>query len=93
MNDFEYPPWTIGPGETPVSFGPGFSACRKAIVEMEVGLKGHITEQTCSMSKEWGNIVRAKILFAHNGSTSNLLLTCWSRPGPGVSLMTMVDCC
>ena len=91
---YSCPPWSATPDETIVSNPSGFSSCRKVIGILASNMNATVTERVCSLSNEWGKIIRAKIAYAYEGSPATALVTCWSTPGSGVGIfMKLDDCC
>ncbi|HUO11143.1 MAG TPA: hypothetical protein VMU37_00150 [Caulobacteraceae bacterium] len=94
VDGFSYPPPGGSPGETALpSDAVGFSACRRVLNALSSRMNGKITNQTCSESKQWGNIVRAKINYEREGSSGTACVTCWSGSGRGVQVAMTLNCC
>jgi hypothetical protein len=90
-DSYSCPPWTVAPGETVSSDPAGFDACLTVISALAERVNGKVTEQSYSMSKQWGKIVRAKIAYEHKGSGGGFLVICWSETGSDVKIALQVD--
>ena len=93
MNIFPHPPWNATRDETSVADSAGFTDCEQAIEAFASRGKGNITDRHCSVSKDWGRILRAKVAFAHPGFDATVLVTCWTGEGPGVRVAVEVERC
>ena len=93
MDNFPHPPWIATPHETSVSDPTTFGACEQALGAFASRAGGKITERRYSVSKQWGQVLRAKVGFARGNHAVKTLVTCWSGAGPGVQMAVEVDGC
>jgi hypothetical protein len=92
MDQYSFPPWKPSNDDIRSSDSARFSECEKVIETFCSRINGDVTEQTYSISEQWGAIVRAKIAFETDGSPGTALLTCWSASGPDVRFDLTLDC-
>jgi hypothetical protein len=92
MDSYSCPPWSAASEEAAGSDPAMFSACLDAIGLIASRMNGAILERTCSMSKQWGKVVRAKITYQREGSAGSAFVTCWSAAGSGVEIAVKLDC-
>lgn len=90
--DYSCPAWTPTGDET-ISGPVGFGARLKPINLLASYVNGTISERTCSQSKQWGKVVRAKITYERQRSPASALVTCWSQPGSDLNIDLKLECC
>jgi hypothetical protein len=86
MNDLSVPPWSADSDENIVSGSAVFGDCEQAVQAFASQANGQVTERKYSISKKWGNVLRAKVVVTFEGSSRATLVNCWSGSGPGVEI-------
>ena len=89
---FLYPPWRAAVDETishdPAEFGP----CLNGIRVFAEKTGGQVADQLLTVSKQWGEIVRAKVVTPEpSGPPTTWRVICWAGPGPGVSICVELE--
>jgi hypothetical protein len=93
MNGFSYPPWNGVTDEISVSDPTNFGNCEQALSAFADQGGGRTLERRYSISKTWGRVLRAKVVFTHASAAGTTHVTCWSVDGPGVQMaVEMGDC-
>jgi len=91
---YSCPPWDLAPNETVSPGQVGFTARRRAIRSLSSKMDGRIVEEICSLGKQWGKVVRAKVSYEHGATSGTALLTCWSIGGFNLNLdLRLESCC
>lgn len=93
MEHWSFPPSTATGDEKNVSDHAGFDNCEAAIQAFAFEAKAQITDRKYSVSKQWGKVLRAKVLIARHGLSATTLVTCWTGSGPGVQLVADFQGC
>jgi hypothetical protein len=93
VGGYSCPPWNVVPNETVSSDPAEFSICNTVINALVARLNGKATGQIYSLSEQWGKIVRAKIVYEHQGTVGTVLVTCWSDSGSDVKIALQVEGC
>jgi hypothetical protein len=93
MEDYAYPPWATAGDEQDVPTHDGFTECETLIQMLASKIAGNIVDRKYSSSKEWGKILRAKLLTGGHGLSVASRVTCWTGSGPGVQIMVDVEGC
>jgi hypothetical protein len=83
-DDFSFPPWTPGPGETSAVAGKAFADCESVLADWAGPAHAEVEARTYTTSRAWGDILRAKVGISEGGDTSVHLFTCWTGDGHGV---------
>jgi len=83
-DDFSFPPWTAGPGETPATAGKPFADCESVLTDWIARRHSQVEARAYTTSAEWGDILRARVAVTTDGDTSITLFTCWTGDGHGV---------
>jgi len=87
------PPAGAAADEVKVSDSAAFDICKQVINTLASRMNGKATEQHYSRSKQWGYVLRAKIMFERKSVPGTALATCWTNPGPDVKIAVRMDCC
>jgi hypothetical protein len=91
VGGYEWPPWNVAPNETVEPTPAGFSACRKVVGILAAKMNGRVTQRTCSLSEQWGKVIRAKIAYTVEGAPAAAFVVCVSGSGPGIGLAIKLD--
>jgi hypothetical protein len=87
------PPCSESADETDAYYSNAFVECEKIVTDFVNRVHGKIVNQTYSISKKWGNILRVKITFERDNSSTTTFLTCWSKSKSHVRFDLRFDCC
>jgi hypothetical protein len=84
-----FPPWNASPDETRVFEPDGFASFDEVLQTLVASGDGRIIELRYWISKDWGRILRAKIILADNPTTH--LVNCWYAPDSEVAIATTIE--
>jgi hypothetical protein len=87
MIPFTFPPWSVGADEIVCSPLSEFAACKQVIFSFEAKMGGTVTKETCSVSDQWGRVVRGKCSFYQDGHAVEAFITSWDCSGKGVQVV------
>ena len=93
MTDLSFPPWEPGADEQSTVARAGFAVCEAAVEALASKAGSTVLDSELSVSKQWGNVLRAKVVIARAGLSATTQVTCWSEPKSGVQMVARVlDC-
>lgn len=85
------PPWSPTSDEKRATDRAGFQDCETALQTFAYRANGTISHEAYTISRRWGNILRARVTFLARGATATSLITCWSADEGGVSVALTMD--
>lgn len=91
MADLGPPPWSPTAEEQQMLDHTAFQHCEAVLQAFASRANGRISNEIYTFSRQWGNILRAKVTFIARGSTATSLLTCWSDAEGGVKMALTMD--
>ena len=86
MQDLPIPPWEPTKDETKVSGDKTFEDCEEVLSAVFAGSKNQVIQRGYYLSKEWGKVLRAKILESGGRVPVTMLATCWFGLGADVEI-------
>jgi hypothetical protein len=89
MDDLAFAPAKPDPDEEVVTDHAGFVDCEAAIAVLVDTRTYEVTRRAYTVSKRWGNVLRARMVKAGERSLGAPIIICWTGPGPGVR--TFID--
>jgi hypothetical protein len=93
MTDLSFPPWEQTDDEQSVSDHAEFVDCEAVIQSLASKMSSNVIGREYSVSKQWGKVLRAKVVMSQAGLSATTLVTCWSRAKSGVEMMVKVAEC
>jgi hypothetical protein len=93
MEGLQSPPCNMEPDETISAESGAFSDCLKPISALAARTNGRVTEQTFSLSPQWGKVVRAKIVSDHEGSPTTACVISWCASDGSLKIALTIDGC
>jgi hypothetical protein len=93
MDDYEYPQWPTTADERVASNHDEFEECEAAMQILASKMHSTTVDKTYSTSKQWGQILRARVLTKDGGLSGALRLTCWKGSGASVQMFVEVEGC
>jgi hypothetical protein len=91
MESFDIPPWSPAVEETVALDHSAFRNCEDVLRAVVSRGDGNISNETYTLSKQWGKILRAKVTSTFRGAPTSSLVMCWSASDPGVEIWIKVD--
>lgn len=86
------PPWRPAGDEAISSSLVEFGPCLDAMNAFASRTRGQVADEICSVSKQWGKIVRAKVVTQERDSRPTACrVICWEGSGPGVCIFVELD--
>ena len=84
-----WPPSSPSQDEKVVLDRSAFRDCKEAVQAFASRHGGKMENETYTVSKEWGKVLRAKITSMFQGSPVASLVICWSGAGPKLRIVVM----
>jgi len=91
MDGWPAPSWSPTADEKAVLDRSIFHHCEITLNAYAERINGKISNETYTLSKEWGKILRAKVAWNLRGRSATSLVTCWSASEPGVEIFIKID--
>ena len=92
IDPYPCPPWRPAADEMISSNAVEFGACLDAVGAFASKTGGQIVDESFSFSKQWGKIVRAKVVTPERDSRPTACrVICWEDAEPGVNIYLELD--
>jgi len=91
VDGFRSPPWRAAADEKTTSDRTPFAVCNGLISDFASRSNSKVKDQAYSVSKTWGDVLRARVTEAGAGSSPTTDVVCWSKPGSRTQIAVWIE--
>ncbi|HTX50859.1 MAG TPA: hypothetical protein VME40_15885 [Caulobacteraceae bacterium] len=89
--DDQFPPWKPDSSESVASDQSSFHDCDQVVSGFASKMNGAATSRQYTTSKQWGDVLRAKVVSPSDANGAGTLITCWSCSGANAEFVVQTE--